>query len=451
MKGLQALLRFVRTWEPQRYEDLPDPDAMLDRKLVFRLEGDDCWLHERPASRAVWAEHLSRDPGPTGLCIIDGVRGSLARVHPTVRGVEGTHSAGAVLVSSSNDTFASYGRPPGEPAPISTEAAFAYTSALDCLLASGSRQRVQLGETTVVFWADVAGDAQTAARCEAVLVAALTEAERTVEETLGAIVRGTPLGHTSPLRPPGVRLHLLGLVPNVGRLSLRLWHVDTVDRLLDRLEEHWSDLRLEPPAWSTPPSVRRLLLEAAPRRASALIPPLLGTALLRSILYGGRYPRRFLAAVIARIRADKAVSAEKAAICRACLARDHRLGFAEEHPPMSLDRDESNPAYRLGRLFAVYERVQRAALGAVNATIRDRFYGAASATPASVFPLLARKCTHHLATLRRNDRRRGLAHLVRARDRRDRGGAWSPVPCDAPPRRSGAVRARVPPPADVEA
>ena len=77
---------------------------------------------------------------------------------------------------------------------------------------------------------------------------------------------------------------------------------------------------------------------------------------------------------------------------------------------MSLDRDETHPAYRLGRLFAVYERVQRAALGAVNASIRDGFYGAASATPATVFPLLSRKCAHHLATLRRNDRRRGLAH-----------------------------------------
>ena len=77
---------------------------------------------------------------------------------------------------------------------------------------------------------------------------------------------------------------------------------------------------------------------------------------------------------------------------------------------MSLDRDETHPAYRLGRLFAVYERVQRAALGAVNATIRDRYFGAASATPASVFPLLARKCAHHLTTLRRTDRRRRLAH-----------------------------------------
>ena len=132
--------------------------------------------------------------------------------------------------------------------------------------------------------------------------------------------------------------------------------------------------------------------------------------MLRAILGGGRYPRTLLAAVIARVRADKAVTGAQAAICRACLARDHRLGFEREDAPMSLDREDTHPAYRLGRLFAVYERVQRAALGTVNASIRDRYFGAASSTPATVFPLLARKCAHHLATLHRSEHRRRLAH-----------------------------------------
>ena len=126
-EGLQALVGFLRAWDPRRYEDLPDAGEMLDRSVVFRLEGDDCWLHERPASRAVWAEHLSRRRGRTGFCLVGGLRAPLARVHPTVRGVAGTHSAGAVLVSSSNATFASYGQPPGAPAPISMEAAFAHS------------------------------------------------------------------------------------------------------------------------------------------------------------------------------------------------------------------------------------------------------------------------------------------------------------------------------------
>ena len=172
-------------------------------------------------------------------------------------------------------------------------------------------------------------------------------------DTLEAIARGEPLTPSAPAVPPGTRLHILGLVANVGRLSVRLWHVDTFGEFGRRLHEHWHDLRLEPPAWSTPPSVRRLLLETALKRSSARIPPFLGTALLRAIFGGRRYPRRLLASVIARIRADKTVSGPQAAICRACLARDHRLGLAQEPPPMSLDRDDPHPAYRLGRLFAV--------------------------------------------------------------------------------------------------
>ena len=210
--------------------------------------------------------------------------------------------------------------------------------------------------------------------------------------------------------PPGTRLHILGLAANVGRLSVRLWHVDTLGALARRIVEHWDDLRIEPAPWRAPPPARRLLYETAPQRKADRIPPALGPALLRAILGGGRYPRTLLALVIARVRAGKAVTGAQAAICRACLARDHRLGFEREDAPMSLDREETHPAYRLGRLFAVYERVQRAALGTVNASIRDRYFGTASSTPATVFPLLARKCAHHITSLRRREKRRGLAH-----------------------------------------
>ena len=228
--------------------------------------------------------------------------------------------------------------------------------------------------------------------------------------TRKSIARGEPLVDGTPQLPAGTRLHILGLAANVGRVSVRLWHVDTFGALARRIVEHWDDLRIEPAPWPEPPPARRLLYETARQRKADRIPPALGPALLRAILGGGRYPRTLLAAVIARIRAEKAVTGAQAAICRACLARDHRLGFEQEDAPVSLNREETHPAYRLGRLFAVYERVQRAALGAVNAGIRDRFYGAASATPASVFPLLARKCAHHLATLRRAEHRRRLAH-----------------------------------------
>ena len=414
--GLRALLRFVRAWDPNDYGGLPHAESMLGSNIIFRLEGERDWLHERAEAISVWAGHLARVQPPQGVCLVTGARAPIALVHPAVKGVRGTHAAGAALVTFNLDTFESYGKTQGANAPISIQAAFAYSSALNALLAFDNRRRIRIGEMTVVFWAEAAADERSAAEAERLLSAAMTEppadaqAASAVAGTLEAIARGEPLAHATPELPAGTRLHILGLAANVGRLSVRLWHVDTLGALARRIVEHWDDLRIEPAPWPEPPSARRLLYETARQRKADRISPALGPALLRAILGGGRYPRTLLAAVIARVRADKAVTGAHAAICRACLARDHRLGFEREDAPVSLDRDETHPAYRLGRLFAVYERVQRAALGAVNAGIRDRFFGAASATPATVFPLLARKCAHHLATLRKSERRRGLAH-----------------------------------------
>ena len=414
--ALRALLRFLRAWDPSDYGALPHAEAMLGLNVIFRLEGDRQWLHERPAAKRIWAEHLARTVPARGTCLVTGARAPIALVHPAVRGVRGAHPAGAALVTFNLDTFGSYGKTRGANAPVSMHAAFAYASALDALLAIDSRQRVRIGGMTVVFWAETTAGDGTAPEAERLLSAAIGEPPAAAEAasaaagTLEAIARGEPPAHATPRVSPGTRLHVLGLAPNVGRLSVRLWHVDTFGALARRIVEHRDDLRLEPAPWRTLPPARRLLCETAPRRKADDIPPALGPALLRAILGGTRYPRALLGAVITRMRAEKAVTGARAAICRACLARDHRLGYEREDAPMSLNREETHPAYRLGRLFAVYERVQRAALGTVNATIRDRYFGAASATPATVFPLLARKCVHHLATLRKSEHRRRLAH-----------------------------------------
>ena len=414
--GLQALLRFLNAWEPQRYGDLPHAEAMLGSNVIFRLDGDRDWLHERPAARSVWAGHLARVQPPQGVCLVTGARAPIALVHPAIKGVRGTHAAGAALVTFNLDTFESYGKTQGANAPISIRAAFAYSSALNALLAFDSRRRIRIGEMTVVFWAETTADERTGSEAERLLSGAMAkppadaQAASAVARTLKSIARGEPLADATLELPAGTRLHILGLVANAGRLSVRLWHVDTLGALARRIVEHWDDLRIEPAPWPEPPPARRLLYETARQRKADRIPPALGPALLRAILNGTRYPRTLLAAVIARIRAEKAVTGAQAAICRAYLARDHRLGFEQKDAPVSLDRDETHPAYRLGRLFAVYERVQRAALGAVNAGIRDRFYGAASSTPATVFPLLARRCANHVTSLRRREKSRGLAH-----------------------------------------
>ena len=410
-EGARAFLRFLDRWRAEDFESLRYAEDMLDANIVFRLNGAAlAFLHERPFVQDIWLDHLAEQEGTKGLCLVTGQRAAIARLHPSVKGVAGAQSSGASMVSFDKDAFKSFGKERGANAPVSERAAFAYAASLNALLEHNSKRRIQIGDATTVFWAEAARDDTRAGAAEdllSMLVAPPTDAEEIakVADKLAAIAKGRPLTEVDPAVDKDTQFCVLGLAPNAARVSIRFWHRNTIGELARRIAEHWRDLRLEPAPRGTPPAAWRLLKETAAQGKAQNIPPTLGGALMRAIFGGGRYPRSLLAAVIGRMRADKDVNGLRAAICKACLARDHRLGFEEEDVPVGLSREEANPAYRLGRLFAVYESVQRAALGNnVNATIKDRYFGAASATPASVFPLLERNSVSHLASLRKGDK-----------------------------------------------
>ena len=66
---------------------------------------------------------------------------------------------------------------------------------------------------------------------------------------------------------------------------------------------------------------------------------------------------------------------------------------------MSLNEATNNTAYLLGRLFAILEVLQKNANPGINATIKDRYFSSACATPASVFPTLLKLAQNHLKKL----------------------------------------------------
>ena len=414
-EGLRSLLTFVRGWDAEQYSGLPHATEMLDTNVAFMLDGSGELLHERRAARELWVQHLGERTKRRRVCLVSGARASTSKLHPKIKGVYGAQSSGASLVSFNLDAFSSYGMMKGDNAPVSESATFRYTTALNALLDRDSGRRLRIGDTTTVFWAEAAGRETTASACEDLFGALLeptpTDAAESARlaDALAAMAEGRLLSTAQPELDERTRFFVLGLAPNAARVSVRFWHQDDFGKLARRVAEHWQDLRIEPWPWQTMPAVWQLLLETAAQRKSENIPPTLGGALMRAILTGSRYPHSLLAAVVVRIRADKSVNGGRAAICKACLARDHRLGLEEEETPMSLDRANDNPAYLLGRLFAVYEGAQRAALPNLNATIKDRYFGAAMATPASVFPLLERGSAAHLASMRKGEKG-GLAH-----------------------------------------
>jgi CRISPR-associated protein Csd1 len=411
-EGLVALRSFLQNWMPGQFQPPHFQTDMLDANMVFRLDGERLYLHEQPAAQILRARLGADDVSGAlpGTCLVTGEVRPLARLHPPIKGVNGAQSWGASIVSFNLDAFASYGKTQGENAPVSELAAFAYTTVLNHLLRRGehNRQRLQIGDATVVFWAEAA-DADQAVAAELLFSDALDppadeqEAEK-VRRALESVATGRPLRDIDPRLREDTRMYVLGLSPNASRLSIRFWEVDTLGRLVQHLAQHEQDMRLEPPPWKKAPSAWRLALATAPSRdgraKSEDIPPQLAGELMRSVLNGSRYPGSLLANVVMRMRSDGDLSGMRVAICKGVLSRNEK---SSEEVPVSLDKQSTHPAYLLGRLFAVLENVQRNALGGqVNATIRDRYYGAASATPASVFPMLLRNTQNHMGRLRKD-------------------------------------------------
>jgi CRISPR-associated protein Csd1 len=400
--GINALVAFLERWSPSHAASLPGWEAISDSNLVFRLEEDSKYLHERPMLRDAWLRRFeSGFDGPTAWCLVTGERGSVATLHPPVKGLS---SVQAPLVSFNENAYESYGKSKSINAPVSERAAFAYSTALNHLLRTGSRQRIRIGDATTVFWAERAmkGEDLLAALFNPPQEAnterpheSLEDPARTalVREVLKAAKDGRPLSEVDASLDPDVRFYVLGLSPNKARLAVRFWNVSTFGQLIEHLGRHFCAMEVErqfegdleyPPFW-------QILLETALLRESKNVPPLLVGALTRAILTGLPYPRSLFTAILGRIRADRVVNYLRAAILKACLVRNYQMEV-----PMSLDVERREPAYRLGRLFALLEKAQKDATNPT-ATIRDRYFGAASATPAAVFPQLLRLGQHHIS------------------------------------------------------
>ncbi len=404
--GLAALRRFLHAWTPDRALVPKLDDKALVLNIAFRLHGETEFLHDRPAAE----RHIDRLRTPTqseetGFCLVRGAHLPLVRLHPKIKGIDGAASAEVPLVSFNNDAFTSYGKEQGYNAPTSQDAAFRYGAALNALLARGGRNRLRIADASVAFWADSSEAAAQAA--EDIFGAMLggpqaapdEDGQNTarLRESLRAVAQGAPLSQLSPELRDGVRFHVLALAPNAARLSVRAWLSDDFSRFAIALAAHQNALTIEPLPWGTRwPSVHYLLLRTTALQEDAKnIPSGLTGAVLQAVLAGTPYPRTLLVAAILRLRAgDDAARGWHAAVIKACLVRTQ----PEDPPPVSLDPANTSPAYQLGRLFAVLEAAQREALGRVNASIADRYYGAASSTPARVFGALMRGARSHISS-----------------------------------------------------
>lgn len=405
-----SVCRFLNSWSPEDAHGQPELAEISSGFGVFQILGEAQYVHQKQEIQQWWeSQTQSTSGGYHADCLISGQHDLIAPTHNKIKGVSGAQSAGAAIVSFNEPAYESYGKHQSLNAPVSEHAAFRYTTALNALLDGPmkNRHRITLGDSTVVFWTNkpsVAEDvfARFASDGSAALDSLDVQDEpirKKLEVFLRALRHGREAYGEIDDQPVMNEFNLLALAPNAARLSVRFFYRGTIQELLDNLRGHFKDIAILPqPAAgkrkADPEFPAAWLLLRQTARVSKEIPPILGGALLRSIITGSLYPAGLFAAVIRRIHADREIN-----FARACVIKGYLVRNLKQEVSMSLDIERSDPAYRVGRLFAALEKTQADALGTVNASIRDRFYSSASATPRSVFPRLLRTYQHHLGKL----------------------------------------------------
>lgn len=409
----QAILRFFDTWQPEQAMQFPALSDHFDElckssNLVFCMTdafGVTTMSQDIPEIQAVWdeaANSSTEDNITGGRCLVTGELDTIARLHPAIKGITGAQPSGALLVSFNNNSFESYGREEaqGLNAPIGNRAAFAYGEALNYMLRVKDYHSL-LGSTTLVYWAETAQSAYS--DCFAAMLG--TNNDMT-QNMLDGIMKAIRLGQdiqwkNVPLNS-SVPFYILGLTPNTSRLSVRFFLQGTFGDFAANLARHQERLNIIRPSYDTREtlSAYSLLKETANPNSRDKLPPshLVGD-LLRAILGDTPYPVSLLTQTELRIHAEHSVSRGKAAILKAWLLKNGSNPQYKEVIDVQLNEQTNYAPYVLGRLFAVLESLQQKANPGINATIMDRYFNAACATPSIVFPTLLKLAQSHLKKL----------------------------------------------------
>ena len=440
----RAVTTFLQNHDPQKVREHPVIAPYLEAltqgsNLIFQVEGKNAL--DDPKIKRAWEEYKLGQEAVEMQCLVTGKIEPIARLHPDIKGVRDAQTKGASLVSFNLDAFTSYGRKQGSNSPVSQRVASGYGVALNYLLSDQNPNRkINLGDTTVAYWADTADKRYASAFYAFLNPEYQQEQEEKTEEDTGKRKRAKEkekqmgklaesvqqakaidLAALSNELDKDTRFYVLGLAPSAARLSVRFFLTEPFGVFAERIMQHYKDLEIEKefPNQPTYISPYRILAECVSPKVTQRNDEvkaswsLMGGAFMRSILMGSPYPEGLYAAILNRIRHDTDETNDKggrrnvkinyirAAYIKAHLIRKYRRqgnNPYQEALQMSLNESYTHPAYVLGRLFAVLEKAQREAIGQnINATIKDRYFTSACASPASVFPTLLR-LSHHWTT-----------------------------------------------------
>jgi len=425
----RAILGFLDVYDPSKGRSHPAiapnlETLLLGGNIVFMFRGT--FAQDDPVIRQVWDAHKAGKDAVMGQCLVTGEVAPIARLHGSLKGIRDANPTGASLVGFNDRAYESFNKTKlqGLNSPVSEKATFAYTTALNYLLSSANpNKKLTIGDTTVVYWAEsekkgfadafegifepqvveepVLDNQEGRKRAEKGLKNVAQKVRRAQRLDLDALLEN--------LKDENPRFYVLGLAPNAARVSVRFFLTDPFQKIVERMMRHYRDLEIVKEYESQPPyiTVGHILEETVSKKSrDKNASPLMAGSLMRSILTGAPYPAALYYAIINRIRADvdddqkyiHKIGYVRAAVIKAYLIRKYRnQDKYQEVLVMSLNEQATTPAYVLGRLFAVLEKVQQEAIGDMNASIKDRYFTSACASPRSVFPTLLRLSQHHIS------------------------------------------------------
>jgi CRISPR-associated protein Csd1 len=330
------------------------------------------------------------------MCLVSGKKGNLVET-TTATMIPGSQATAKLVSFQVSSGYDSYGKNKGYNAPISEDAEFAYTTALNHLLRSDSQNKFLLGSRTFVFWASKDDEAGK-------------QAEESIWDMLGFKDNDDPDKNIINVRKAfesiysgsikttlDDRFYILGLAPNSARIAVTYWADIPLKVFSEMILRHFKDMEIVDTRKEKKPyfGLHSLLATVSLEGKSSNVSPNLPDAVVKSIFQGLPYPQTLFASCIRRIRAEQNISITRAAILKSYL---NRLNDNNNNKlTVMLDTSNTNQGYLCGRLFAVLDKIQDDANN--QRSIKERYINSASATPAAVFSTILNLSLHHSAKL----------------------------------------------------
>ena len=385
----------------------PEIEKNLNKKysiFSFLIDGDTKIVAEKTELLDIDEEQLST----TGqICLVSGKKGNVVET-TTATMISGSQATAKLVSFQTNSGYDSYGKSKGGNAPISEDAEFAYTTALNHLLESNSRNKFMVGSRTFVFWASRNDEAGQKTEESIFNLFRFAEQEDDPNRNVEQVRKVFTAIYSGEIRTTSDdTFYILGLAPNSARIAVVYWAEIPLREFAGTICKHFNDMEVVDTRLEKKPymSLRNILSTVTLGGKVSDATPNLPDAVVKSIFQGIPYPQPLFASCIRRIRAESsdkeknAVHITRAAIIKAYLNRIDK----NQKIQVMLDKDNTNQGYLCGRLFAVLDKIQEDANN--QHTIRERYMNSASSTPAAVFATILNLSNHHVENLKNEGRK----------------------------------------------